>query len=173
MSNPIYEVLFRGDANGKIVGRSVAFWENGQPGAPRSIGPDELTAIESTISGMIVSDNNALRETIATRDTALASKDAEKTAAIDAKNKELQDAAKLAADALAAKVAEANTQAAKVAELASHIDAIKSAVLDESTPTDAAVLAIVADATKDDTQKKRDVLTAQITDLQKQLESLG
>lgn len=83
-------------------------------------------------------------------------------------------------DAVASKQAELETltqqKQAEIGALkqdhATTLNAISAVVNDESTPTDVAVLAIVTEATKDDTQKKRDALTTQIETLQKQLSAL-
>lgn len=61
---------------------------------------------------------------------------------------------------------------AKLAEVASHFEAIKAAVNDPKVVTDEAVLAIVADATADEVSKKKAELDATIAKLQEQRDAL-
>lgn len=152
---PIYEVLYRGDINGKIVGRHIIFWEdNGRPGIPSPLAADSLASIESTISGAIVTENADITAKLATQ---------AESAKVDSKAK---DAA--LADSFG------KLDALKQAHIAA-LDGIVAAVQDEATPT-AAVLDLVAKAKeevlKDETQKKRDAISAQIFRLQKQLDEI-
>lgn len=113
MSNPIYEVLFRGEPNGQIVGAHVVYFDGaGIPVLPIPITPENLPECAAAFNVQALADKQAA---IVARDTALEEKAA--VSALLAEHQAIADAAFQRALAFRGKVPE---------ELVEEFDAILS-----------------------------------------------